>query len=274
MNENSNKEPEKVREGKAFWKRRTPYAIGILAVIASLALVSFVLDIRKENDEKQDANMEEQEKILTVYGERTKEELVEELKHTIVQIQAEIPSVDGKTDLLTGSGVILTITDGYVDIVTASHVVESTAAPLVFFADGSLAYGSVLAYGKESDIAFVRVTKENFAEGIGTQLQAVKCEDVEGYTGLIREEEVLYIGSASGVAEDVKTGILTDKEQFVELFQNDMLVCSANVSGGMSGCGTFHRTGSLIGILVGTNGKEAVSVAVPDVTAEYRSVSQ
>ena len=57
MNENSNKEPEKVREGKAFWKRRTPYAIGILAVIASLALVSFVLDIRKENDEKQDANI-------------------------------------------------------------------------------------------------------------------------------------------------------------------------------------------------------------------------
>jgi S1-C subfamily serine protease len=60
----------------------------------------------------------------------------------------------------------------------------------------------------------------------------------------------------------------------VELFQNDMLVCEASVIGGMSGGGTYYADGRLIGIIVGTNGNEGVSVAIPDVMAEYRSISQ
>ena len=210
---------------------------------------------------------------LTAYGQISQEELIEYIKQSIVRIEAKVPDGAGGENTMVGSGVIIDITDDYVDIATASHVVELTAKPLIYFNDGNLAYGSVLAYGRLSDVAFVRINAADISVETETY-KAVICADSEDYAGLTADDLVYMLGSATTVSGDVKEGSIKETEQFVELFQNNMLVCETAVSAGMSGGGTFDEQGKCIGIIVGTGENESVSVAIADVLSEYRSISQ
>ena len=151
---------------------------------------------------------------------------------------------------------VIDITDSYVDIVTASHAVEQTAKPLVCFYGGSTAYGSVLAYGKYNDVAFIRVAVTDAPEGVMEVIKEAYIADNDAYSELIAGENVYMLGSSVRVAEDVVEGTIKEKDVFVALFQNDMLVCDGAVTDGMSGGGTFDVKGKLIGILVGTNNVE------------------
>lgn len=255
--------------------KKNMYMVCVLILLIIVAVVSFIID-KKINTPEENAAEEEMiqgNTSLTVYGEQSREELLAELRNAIVQIEVKVPDSTNADTTILGSGVILEITDTYIDIATASHVVELTAKPLVYFADGSLAYGSVLAYGKMSDVAFVRVEADALSEGIGESLRFVKCAENADYVALEADDAVYMIGSATAVAVDVKEGIVKETAQFIELFQNNMLVCEASVSAGMSGGGSFDEEGKLIGIIVGTNGSDTVSVAVTDVMAEYRSIS-
>ncbi len=210
---------------------------------------------------------------LTVWGEIGLDELIENLRPSIVRIEAEATDESGTAITLGGSGVVIEITDSYIDIVTASHVVEQTAKPLVYFYGGSTVRGSVLAYGKYNDVAFVRVEITDVPEGVIGAISEAHIADNEDYTALAIEENVYMLGSSVRVAEDVVNGTIKDKEIFVTLFQNEMLVCDGAVTDGMSGGGTFDAKGRLIGILVGTNDVDAVNVAITGAMAEYRSIS-
>lgn len=254
--------------------KKSVYMVGVLALLAIIALVSFIVD-KKIKEEEQDMTEEtaQGDTSLTVYGELSKVALVSELQNSVVQIEVKVTNDSGTETTILGSGVILEVTDDYVDIATASHVVELTAKPLVYFNDGNLAYGSVLAYGKLSDVAFIRINAADMSMGTETY-KAVVCADNDDYAVLATEDMVYMVGSATTVSGDVKEGSIKETEQFVELFQNDMLVCETAVSAGMSGGGTFDETGKCIGVIVGTSERETVSVAITDVLSEYRSISQ
>lgn len=255
-------------------RKNNVYITCVLIFLVVVAALSFFIGWKKQTSDENTAEeeMANEGTYLTVYGEMSREELIEQIKNGIVQIEVEVPMSAENATTMVGSGVVLEITEEYIDIVTASHVVEETAKPLVYFYDGSLAYGSVLAYGKESDIAFVRVEARDLSEGIGEQLSAVKCADNTAYDNLPIGAEMFLVGSVSKVAGNIESGVIEEKSRFVELFQNHMLLCEATVIGGMSGGGAFYIDGNLIGVIVGTNGSEAVSVAIPDVMAEYRSL--
>lgn len=214
-----------------------------------------------------------EDKILTMFGEIDQDELVELLKPSIVRVEAEATDESGTAITLGGSGVVIDITDSYVDIVTASHVVEQTAKPLVYFYGGSIVYGSVLAYGKYNDVAFIRVEVAELPEGVIEVIKEAYIADNEAYSALAMSEDVYMLGSSVRVAEDVVQGTIKEKDVFIALFQNEMLVCNGAVTDGMSGGGTFDAKGKLVGILVGTNDVDAVNVAITDVMAEYRSIS-
>lgn len=254
-------------------KKNGIYMMCVLAFIVILAVVSFIIDRKiKENEEKMPENAETSEDVmLTVYGEMSKEELMEHIKASVVRIEADAASENGIS--MVGSGVVLEVTDEYIDIATAGHVVEQTAGPLVYFYDGSLAYGSVLAYGKESDIAFIRVEATSFADGVGADITAVRSGDNDYYDKLVIGKEVIMLGSLSEVADTTINSTVKEKDRFVELFQNHMLICEGTVSGGMSGGGTYCPDGKLIGIIVGVGDTETACVAITDVMAEYRSIS-
>lgn len=213
------------------------------------------------------------DKMLTVFGEIDQDELVELLKPSIVRVEADTTDESGTAITLGGSGVVIDITDSYIDIATASHVVEQTAKPLVYFYGGSTAYGSVLAYGKYNDVAFIRVAVTDVPEGVMETIKEAYIADNDAYSELIVGENVYMLGSSVRVAEDVVEGTIKEKDVFVALFQNDMLVCDGAVTDGMSGGGTFDAKGKLIGVLVGTNDIDAVNVAITDAMAEYRSIS-
>lgn len=255
--------------------KRNMYMICVLVLLVVVAVVSFIIDKKINTPEENEAaeEMIQENTSLTVYGEQSREELLANLRNTIVRIEVKVPDSTNADTTILGSGVILEITDTYIDIATASHVVELTAKPLVYFSDGSLAYGSVLAYGKVNDVAFVRVEAEALAEGIGDGLSVVPCAENADYAALKAEDGVYMIGSSTAVAVDVIEGNIKETAQFIELFQNKMLVCEGAVSAGMSGGGCFDEKGKLIGIIVGTSETDAVSVAVTDVMAEYRSIS-
>lgn len=214
-----------------------------------------------------------EDKMLTVFGEIDQEELVELLKPSIVRVEAEATDESGTAITLGGSGVIIDIADSYIDIATASHVVEQTAKPLVCFYGGSTAYGSVLAYGKYNDIAFIRVEVAELPEGVIEVIKEAYIADNDAYSALAMSEDVYMLGSSVRVAEDVVQGTIKEKDMFIALFQNEMLVCNGAVTDGMSGGGTFDAKGKLVGILVGTNDVDAVNVAITDAIAEYRSIS-
>ena len=213
------------------------------------------------------------DKMLTVFGEIDQEELLENLKSSVVRIEADATDESGTVITLGGSGVIIGITDSYIDIVTAGHVVEQTAKPLVYFYGGGIAYGSVLAYGTYSDVAFIRVEITDVPESVREVIKEAYIADNEAYSVLVTGESVYMIGSSVRVAEDVVQGTIKEKDVFVALFQNGMLLCDGAVTDGMSGGGTFDAKGKLIGILVGTNDVDAVNVAITDAMAEYHSIS-
>lgn len=276
------KKMDKQNAEKPVGRRNSRYMAGVLILLVLLAVVSFIID--KKMKELEDAkvlednsaeieNITAEDVSLTAYGEMSQEDLLEKINASVVRIEAEAPNMSEDSVKLVGSGVIFKITDSYIDIATASHVVEATASPLVYFYDGSSVYGSVLAYGKQSDVAFVRVEVSTLAEGTDEELQAAKCGDYQYFLELPVGETVYMIGSSERVAGDTVQGIIKEKEQFIELFQNNMLVCETAVSNGMSGGGVFCKDGKMIGIIVGTNDVDTVSVAITDVMAEYRSIS-
>lgn len=260
---------------KPLGSKKKVYMICALFLLVAVTVVFFIMD-KKGKEANSEEGVKADSVDITSMGdvsEESTEMISEELKSAVVRIEVSISNISDSEETLQGSGVIIKVAENYIDIVTASHLVEQTASPLVYFYDGSLAYGSVLAYGKESDVAFVRVRADALEEGIGHTLKSAVYADYDMYESLQKSEEVFLIGSVTKVAGNVETGTIKEKEQFVELFQNNMLICEAEVINGMSGGGTFTDDGVLIGIIVGTNGSEAVSVAFTDVLAEYDNIS-
>lgn len=259
------------QDKKAERRRNIIYFILFLLIVAGIAVSAFMIN-RKVRENEQGLHSEAEDLRMTVYGEMSERALLERLKTSVVRIEAEAADPVNGTSMV-GSGVILEVTEDYIDIVTARHVVEETAKPLVYFYDGSLAYGSVLAYGKQNDVAFVRVETRSMAQGIGTSLWPTKYADNEYFDALQPEAGIIMLGSVAEVSDTVLTGKVKETELYIDLFGNDMLIVDVPVTGGMSGGGTFSEDGRLIGIIVGTGDVDTVNVAVTDMMAEYRSIS-
>ncbi len=257
---------------KAERRRNILYFVLFMLMVAGIA-VSALMVHRKVQEKEQGIHSGGENVSMTVFGEMSEEALLERMKTSVVRIEAEAADPVNGTSMV-GSGVILAVTKDYIDIATARHVVEETARPLVYFYDGSLAYGSVWAYGKQNDVAFVRVEAAEMTQGIGETIQPVKYADNEYYDAIQPETKIFMLGSVSEVSDTVLTGKVKETELYIELFGNDMLICDVPVTGGMSGGGTFHTDGRLLGIIVGTSDVDTVNVAVTDMMAEYRSISQ
>ncbi len=257
---------------KAERRRNILYFVLFILMVAGIA-VSALMVHRKVQEKEQGIHSGGENVSMTVFGEMSEEALLERMKTSVVRIEAEAADPVNGTSMV-GSGVILAVTKDYIDIATARHVVEETARPLVYFYDGSLAYGSVWAYGKQNDVAFVRVEAAEMTQGIGENVQPVKCADNDFYNALQPETEVTLVGSLTKSADTVLAGAIKETGLYIALFRNEMLICDVPVTDGMSGGGTFSKDGRLVGIIVGTDDVDTVNVAVTDMMAEYRSISQ
>jgi serine protease Do len=165
-----------------------------------------------------------------------------------------------------GSGVIYR-PDGY--IITNNHVVEGSRDVEVAFADGSTEQGRVVGTDPTTDIAVVKVNRNNlpaasFASGdpIVGQM-AVAVGSPSGF------ESTVTSGIVSGTGREVPAQITGGRQDssLVDLIQTD-----AAISPGNSGGALANRDGQVIGINVaylppGETGAENIGFAIPSKTA-------
>ena len=165
-----------------------------------------------------------------------------------------------------GSGVIYR-SDGY--IITNNHVVENSSDVEVAFADGSTEQGQVVGTDPTTDIAVVKVNRDNlpaasFANGdpIVGQL-AVAVGSPSGF------ESTVTSGIVSGTGREVPAQITGGQQEssLVDLIQTD-----AAISPGNSGGALANRDGQVIGINVAylppqQTGAENIGFAIPSQTA-------
>ena len=165
-----------------------------------------------------------------------------------------------------GSGVIYR-SDGY--IVTNNHVVEGSRAVEVAFADGSTEQGQVVGTDPTTDVAVVKVDRDN--------LPAASFADRAPIVG----QMAVAVGSPSGFESTVTSGIVsgTGREVPAQLTGGrqesslvDLIQTDAASSPGNSGGALADRDGRIIGINVAylppqQTGAENLGFAIPSDTA-------
>src|SRR5215212_8702155 len=165
-----------------------------------------------------------------------------------------------------GSGVIYR-SDGY--IITNNHVVEGSRNVEVAFADGSTEQGQVVGTDPTTDIAVVKVDRNDlpaasFASGDPIVGQAaVAVGSPSGF------ESTVTSGIVSGTGREVPAQITGGQQEssLVDLIQTD-----AAISPGNSGGALANRDGQVIGINVAylppqQTGAENIGFAIPSDTA-------
>lgn len=166
-----------------------------------------------------------------------------------------------------GSGVIYR-KDGY--IITNNHVVQGAQQVNVAFADGSIERGQVVGTDPFTDLAVVKVNRDN--------LPAAKFGNS---SNLIVGQLAVAIGSPSGLQSTVTSGVisglnrqipsqLTGGQQSPSLV--DLIQTDAPISPGNSGGALADAAGEVIGINVaylppGQTGAENIGFAIPSNTA-------
>ncbi|HET7478689.1 MAG TPA: trypsin-like peptidase domain-containing protein [Rubrobacteraceae bacterium] len=167
-----------------------------------------------------------------------------------------------------GSGVIYR-KDGY--IITNNHVVQGASQVNVAFADGSTERGQVVGTDPTTDIAVVKVNRNN--------LPAAKFRKSEN---LVPGQLAVAIGSPSGFQSTVTAGIISGLNREIPASLTggtdtslvDLIQTDAAISPGNSGGALVDRAGEIIGINVAylpqtQTGQlvEGIGFAIPSDTA-------
>jgi serine protease Do len=142
-----------------------------------------------------------------------------------------------------GSGVIYR-QDGY--IITNNHVVEGASEVNVAFADGSVETGEVVGNDPATDLAVVRVDRDD--------LPAASFNEDED---LVPGQLAVAIGSPSGFQSTVTSGVISGLNREIpgalaqgERALVDLIQTDAAISPGNSGGALVDRDGEVIGINV------------------------
>jgi serine protease Do len=165
-----------------------------------------------------------------------------------------------------GSGVIYR-EDGY--IITNNHVVEGADEVTIAFADGTTEQGEVIGADPRTDLAVVRVDRDNLPA-------ANFNEDDTPIVGQL----AVAVGSPSGFESTVTAGVISglNREISPELTGTpqqaslvDLIQTDAAISPGNSGGALANRSGQVMGINVAylppQTGAEGIAFAIPTDTA-------
>ena len=164
---------------------------------------------------------------------------------------------------LKGSGYIIDISDEFVTIATNEHVISQDMNPEVYFSDTTLRYGSVVAFDRRNDIAFIRIPINDSgsetsisAEYVRKNLRTVHIN--EGYwNGLSNDAGITVCYNCineSGTSWHKDTGTMVEKlcvrdwNQYLEI--NETIISSTPMPGS-SGSAIFDSQGKFIGMMRG-----------------------
>lgn len=184
-------------------------------------------------------------------------ELVERLEPSVVTVLREGGGV--------GSGVVYRA-DGL--IVTNEHVVRDAEQVVVALADGVRVDGTVVATDPVTDLAVIRVPRDNlpvpeYAEDLPRQGElAIAMGTPLGY------ENTVSVGVVSGLGREIPGALAAGQRSLVNLIQTD-----AAISPGNSGGPLVDGDGRVIGIneayIPPERGAVAIGFAIPSTTVTY-----
>ncbi|MCQ2914593.1 MAG: trypsin-like peptidase domain-containing protein [Alphaproteobacteria bacterium] len=146
---------------------------------------------------------------------------------------------DAKKSILLGSGFIYNL-DGY--ILTCAHVVQGLKDVDVMFNNGDVVHSKIVAIDKKSDIALLKVEKEN----LKFKLLPIKFGDSDK----VRVgDSVVAVGNPFGIGNTVTKGIVSAISRDIQVGPfDDFIQTDAAINKGNSGGPLFDGNGKLIGV--------------------------
>ncbi|MAF85985.1 MAG: hypothetical protein CL875_05890 [Dehalococcoidales bacterium] len=178
-------------------------------------------------------------KIEDISSSTDTERLYQQTKESVVEIANEV------TGNATGSGFVF---DDEGHIVTAYHVVKEANKVDIILHNGTISAASVVGYCLHSDIAVLKPEKAVVAEGLSL---------ADSNTTAIGEP-VIAIGSPFELSGTVTSGIVSQKDRFIEVEYNEnelrwvanIIQSDTSVNFGNSGGPLINAEGEVIGLVV------------------------
>lgn len=167
-----------------------------------------------------------------------------------------------------GSGLIWSMEEEGMVLVSNKHLLKEAAYGTVTFINGDELRAEVLGFSKAYDIGFLFIEREALTSDVLRECYLVRqYEELSDnlHSGTAADIQVVQIGSAQGVAADRSEGQLAGKE-YVPEFQNEMLVTKCYARAGMSGGGVFDEKGYLLGMIAGGEVEDYFSVRDSQIT--------
>ena len=214
-------------------------------------------------------------------GDLAETETVEyEIDGRIVLVKAGEPERNVLTAV--GSGVVYAVSEEYLWIVTAGHVLENAGNYTVWVDFGGVADATGSATGvvcsayelaESADLAFLQLPLNDISRGIRAQLLLPRT-DKKRYDALRREDVVCVRGFVDDKCISCE-GVLTDSWILVEDFDQYMMLADCKIEPGMSGGGLYDEEDNLIGIACGGNEKgELAAVPLHVVQARFEEINR
>lgn len=179
-----------------------------------------------------------------------------------------------------GSGIIYSVEDGWMNVLTAAHVVENMPTArmagsemdivdtgegykgaAVSFCDGERVYCQEILVSELADLAVLRIPTTRFFEA---QLENYHCVSADkGSFDALRAEDACKAVGCGTEGEVLRyEGDILDPWIYMEDYGQYMIWAGVEIRSGMSGGGLFDQNGYFIGILSGGS-EDGELAAVP-----------
>lgn len=209
---------------------------------------------QKENG-VQTTSVTDTEKISLLADGFSTVDIVKEVKPSVVSVSTTVTGSAQYFGRYTipyeakgaGSGVIFYSDDSKVAIATNNHVIEDASSIYVTFEGNISVSAKVIGTKSESDLAVLSVSWEDLRAAGITSVTTATFGDSDA---LEVGEYVIAIGNAMGMGLSATDGIISMKEQTINVDGNSLKVLqtSAAINSGNSGGALVNSKGEVIGI--------------------------
>lgn len=195
----------------------------------------------------------------------TDDELVDYVRPMVVMVTA------GENH---ASGVIADISEDYVTVFTAGHLMEGYDQGIITFYTGNAGFGDVCYVSENPDLCIMTFATKFIDDSLLEKLSAARI-DRNAYNRISEGDVVYLAGSALSTGSNVTKGTIASPDFYMAEFDARMLYLYADVMAGMSGCPTFDENGYLLGLLcAGTESGEAVCVKLADIIDKWEEIKR
>lgn len=225
-------------------KKVTPFAAGVLAVLAALVLYNLLFPPPQQLTQSDINNTVAQALASATPPPAFSSRVYQIIQPSLVLIQTKSSSEDEEVDFGLGSGVVI---DSLGNILTSLHVVENATEIKLTFADGSQSAAVMVGEQPENDIAILQ------AEQPPAQLIPAVLGNP---FGMRVGDEAFVVGNPFGLYSSMSAGVVSGFDRSFQIPDHEielqgLIQIDAAVNPGNSGGPLLNRSGYVVGIVTG-----------------------